>query len=321
MISIGIFHMKGGVGKSALTVFLADFLSSLHELRVLVVDLDPQGSTSKALIPEAVIEKAFKQGRSSTALLRYACNGGVTAEQSKSCLLHREAGGKPRKGSVPLSTLAVLATHREDWREFNEEISALARTERWKFLDVLKDALAPLKNDYDVALIDFPGSEIQFWTMMGLRATDRWLLPEIPDFFSTADIESVVDLVHEAQKNSTHTILPLGTLLNICPNRQSDTYRKARAALMALQDAKAIPSSFSKEAEVLHRPEAMKATDWGSEGSKTLVARYGSATKPFQVGLRKLAKEVLERLGQTSDKDKLSVVANLRRKLRDFWRS
>jgi hypothetical protein len=65
----------------------------------------------------------------------------------------------------------------------------------------------------------------------------------------------------------------------------------------------------------------MKATDWGSEASKTLVARYGPATKPFHVGLRKLAKEVLDRLGKSSDKDKLSVVANIRRKLRDYWRS
>jgi len=215
----------------------------------------------------------------------------------------------------------VLATKRDDWRALNEEITSLPRTERWKFLDILKDTLAPLADRFDIVLIDFPGSEIPFWTTMGLRATDRWLLPEIPDFFSVADIESVVEQVIEAQKNSTHTILPLGTLLNICPNRSSGTYGKARAALLALQDLKAIPPLFSKEAEVLHRPEAMKATDWGSEASKTLVARYGPATKPFHVGLRKLAKELLERLGKSSDKDKLSVVASLRRKLRDYWRS
>lgn len=313
--------MKGGVGKSALTVFLADFLSSQHEQRILVVDLDPQGSTSKALIPEATIEKAFKQGRSVTTLLRLACNGGVSKEQAEGCLLIRESSGKPRKGSVPLGTLSVLATNRDDWRKFTEEINGLNPTERWKFLDVLKDSLAPLADDFDIVLIDFPGSEIFYWTTMGLRATDRWLLPEIPDFLSVSDIESVVEQVQEAQKNSTHTILPLGTLLNICPNRSSSTYSKARAALIRLQDLNAIPPLFSKDAEVLHRPEAMKATDWGSEASKTLVARYGPATKPFHVGLRKLAKEVLERLGKSSDKDKLSVVANLRRKLRDYWRS
>jgi chromosome partitioning protein len=321
MISIGIFHMKGGVGKSALTVFLADFLSSLHEQRILVVDLDPQGSTSKALIPEGTIEKGFKDGCSVTTLLRLACNGGVSKEQALGCLLHREQTGKRRKGSDPLGPLAVLATSRDDWREFTEEINGLERTKRWSFLDALKDSLAPLADQFDIALIDFPGSEIQFWTTMGLRAADRWLLPEIPDVFSISDTESVVGMVHEAQKNSTHTILPLGTLLNICPNRSSSTYSKARSALLRLEELNAIPPLFSKDAEVLHRPEATKAIDWGSEVSKTLVARYGPASKPFHVGLRKLAKEVLERLGKSSARDRLSVVANLRRKLRDYWRS
>ena len=108
--------MKGGVGKSALTVFLADFLSSLHDQRILGVDLDPQGSTSKALIPETTIEKAFTQGRSLTALLRLACNGGVSKEQVEFCLFAREPGWKPRKGSVPLGALSVLATKQDDWR-------------------------------------------------------------------------------------------------------------------------------------------------------------------------------------------------------------
>ncbi len=272
------------------------------------------------MIPEATIEKAFKEGCSVIPLLNRARKGGVLKEQALGCLLHRESGGKPRKGSDPLGSLSVLATNREDWREFIEEINGYDRATRCNFLDVLKDSLATLSDEFDIALIDFPGSEIQFWTTMGLRATDRWLLPEIPDFFSISDIESVVEMVSEAQKNSTHTILPLGTLLSICPNRSSGTYSKARAALVRLQDLNAVPPLFSKEAEVLHRPEAMKATDWGSEASKTLAARYGPATKPFHVGLRKLAKEVLERLGKSSAKDKLSIVANIRRKLRDYWR-
>ena len=123
-----------------------------------------------------------------------------------------------------------------------------------------------------------------------------------------------------AQKNSTHTIRPLGTLLTICPNRSSSAYKKTRSALNHLEQENAIPPLFSKDAEVLHRPEAQRATDWRSEESKTLASRYGPSTKPFHVGLRKLTKEVLERLNRTSERDRLSVMANLRRKLTDYWR-
>lgn len=197
MISIGIFHTKGGVAKSAVTVFLADFLSSLHGQRVLVVDLDPQGSSSRALIPSDEIGAGFSQNKSLTTLLRYACNGEVTKPTADTCLFHRPAMG---------------------------------------------------------------------------------------------------------------------------PKRSSGAYKKTRSALEHLERLKAIPPLFSKDAEVLHRPEAQRATDWKSEESKTLVARYGTATNPFHVGLRKLAKEVMERLGKASDRDRLSVVANLRRKMTDYWR-
>jgi cellulose biosynthesis protein BcsQ len=46
MQTLSVFALKGGVGKSAITVFLADFLSSVFDQRVLVVDLDPQLSYS-----------------------------------------------------------------------------------------------------------------------------------------------------------------------------------------------------------------------------------------------------------------------------------
>jgi chromosome partitioning protein len=320
MNSIGLFHMKGGVAKSAITVFLADFLSSLHEQRVLVVDLDPQGTSAKAIIPEPEIASGFKAGKSLTRILRQAAQRTVSKAAVQKSLFRRKSTGKPKRGSTPIGAVDVLATERNDWRDFSEKVNTLPKEKRWAYVDILKDSLAHVADDYDIALIDFPGSEIPFWTYMGLRATDRWLLPEIPDYFSVGDIDSVVEQVEDAQKNTTHVIRPLGTLLTICPNRSSTVYRKTRAALTHLEKLKAIPPLFSKEAEVLHRPDAQKATDWQSEESKSLVARYGPSTSPFHVGLRKLANEVMERLGKSSDKDKLSVVADLRRKLTDYWR-
>jgi chromosome partitioning protein len=320
MISIGIFHMKGGVAKSALTVFLADFLSSLHEQRVLVVDMDPQGTSAKAIIPEHEIANGFKAGKSLPKLLRQTAQRASSKAAVQKTLFHRKSAGKPKRGSTPIGAVDVLATERRDWREFTEKVNSVAKEKRWAYVDILHDTLEHVAEDYDIALIDFPGSEIPFWTYMGLRATDRWLLPEIPDYFSVGDIDSVVEQVHDAQKNTTHVIRPLGTLLTICPNRSSTVYRKTRAAMTHLEKQKAIPPLFSKDAEVLHRPDAQKATDWQSEELKTLVARYGPSTSPFHVGLRKLANEVMDRLGKASDKDKLSVVADLRRKLTDYWR-
>jgi hypothetical protein len=37
---------------------------------------------------------------------------------------------------------------------------------------------------------------------MGLRATDRWLLPEVSDYFSVGHIDSVVEQVYDEQKKA-----------------------------------------------------------------------------------------------------------------------
>lgn len=320
MQSIGVFHTKGGVGKSAVTVFLADFLSSLHERRVLVVDLDPQGSSARALIPEEHLKDAFEQGRSLSKVLTATSKGKLTRKVVESAIIRRVPSSKPRRGSVPLAEVAVLATEPRGYRTLTDVMGELPKAERKKHLAMLRQVLDEVADEFDIALIDFPGSELPFWTFMGLRATDYWLLPEIPDYFSAAAVDMVTDSVLQTRVLTGHAVKPLGTLLTICPNRSSTVYKKTRTALAHLETLAAIPPLFSKDCEILHRPDAQKAIDWRSEQLSTLSQRYGSATSAFHVGLRKLAKQVLTRLGDASDRDQLSFVADLRRKLTDYWR-
>jgi len=320
MQTIGIFHTKAGVGESAVAVFLADFLSSLHETRVLLVDLDPQGSASRAILPEATLAAGFKKGRSLTRLLEQAVDNSLDEETAQDAILTRPRQGQRRRGSVPLGEVGVLATEPTGYRTLRDRLLDSPRAQRKKYWGLLRDTLDAAAGDYEVALIDFPGSEIPLWTLMGLRATDHWLLPEIPDYFSAAAIEGVTQLVEQAREMTGHQVRPLGTLLTICPNRGSSVYKKTRAALGHLEKLRAIPPLFPKDTEILHRPDAQKAIDWGAEQIKTLSKRYGSSTSPFHAGLRQLAREVLARLGRPADKDRLSYLADLRRRMTDYWR-
>src|SRR5262245_9019807 len=59
MQTVAVFARKGGVGKSALTIFLADFLSSVFDQRVLVIDLDPQQSSTIGLLGEERLRSAL----------------------------------------------------------------------------------------------------------------------------------------------------------------------------------------------------------------------------------------------------------------------
>ncbi|MCH1504642.1 MAG: ParA family protein [Verrucomicrobiales bacterium] len=319
MKTIGIYHTKGGVGKSAVTVFLADFLSSLYDKRVLVVDLDPQNNAAGGLVGGEALEKAFAESRSLPLLLKRATQGVPNQQTTEGFVVKRKEPNA--RGKVKyLAEVSVLAGARADWDSWDDWLADIPRDKQRNYFDLLTDSLSSLRQDYDICLIDFPGSQSRTLAKIGMRASEWWLLPDKPDWFSSGDLDTPVGVVHEAQKNSKHRIRPLGTLLNICPNRGSSSYRKARAALMRMSEEGGIPPLFSKQSEILHRPEALNALDKTSSASKTLVKRYGSTTTPFYTGLRNLTKEVLERLDEKHQAPKLSVLAKFRRQLADYWR-
>ena len=58
-----IANLKGGVGKSTTTLMLADGLAYFYGANVLVVDLDPQASSSQMLLTDRGLQMAFDQGK------------------------------------------------------------------------------------------------------------------------------------------------------------------------------------------------------------------------------------------------------------------
>ena len=73
---IATVNMKGGVGKTTLTVNIATCLAKIHRKKVLVVDLDTQISATLSMISPAEFAKCRKENRTlrnlvSQAIARY----------------------------------------------------------------------------------------------------------------------------------------------------------------------------------------------------------------------------------------------------------
>lgn len=47
---VSVINMKGGVGKTTLSIGLSDFLSDLNNCKVLLIDADPQFNSTQALL-------------------------------------------------------------------------------------------------------------------------------------------------------------------------------------------------------------------------------------------------------------------------------
>jgi cellulose biosynthesis protein BcsQ len=152
MDTIALFNTKGGVGKSAVAVFLCDFLSSQHDKRVLLVDLDPQQSAAGSLLGLSKLREGFGCSASLPPLMWQATKGSPSHEQALQHVITRPAVVKNRRTNIDyLERVDVLACGREDWHNLNDKIlKNLPSHQKRSFDSMLADALEPLQEDYDL---------------------------------------------------------------------------------------------------------------------------------------------------------------------------
>jgi cellulose biosynthesis protein BcsQ len=329
MHTVAVFTAKGGSGKSALTVFVAEFLAStkLHKKRVLVVDLDPQQSAAVALLGEERLYGALREGRTLDDLLCRVIQGQRASLATTEAHLIRRAAHTGGRYNF-LGPLAVLAADREGWHNLNDELRDANRAARQSepatnrvggtiqaargsltpgqeypvrptlppYLDALRSTLACVKDGFDVCLIDFPAHGRGPLVQCGLWAADWWLYPVQPDRLGTRDLDSSLASIRRAFRGQRR-IKGLGTVLNLCQNRNDAEYKRAKAVLQARAGQKTIPALFSRDAEIDFSPAAKKALDETLQVS-TVRQKFGDTEKAFCTSLRYLVREILARLGQ-----------------------
>jgi chromosome partitioning protein len=191
-ITLALVNNKGGVGKTTSAVNLAAGLAA-EGLRVLVADLDAQGSASLSL-----------------GLSRADCTPG-TAEAILDGLPIRDAvrrsyveGLDILPGSMGLAS-SDLALSDVDGREA-----------------VLKTALAPILPDYDFAVLDCPPS-LGLLTVNALTAADRFIIPITPDYLALEGLVNLMDAVARIKAGIGKAAEPLGILLTLCDYRLNVT--------------------------------------------------------------------------------------------------
>lgn len=203
-----IINLKGGVGKTTITLALAHFLAVEHGKRVLVIDLDPQTNATVCLITEAEWKARDDTGRTLYQLFADQVKGSRRFDADASIVRDVSNVGAGVKGLdlLPSSLRLIKVQDRVT------QITDLENFERGPIF-ALRDALADLLPYYDNVLIDCPPS-LGVVTLNGLAISDSYMIPVVPDTLSILGIPPILDRVEHFSRCTRGNIRALGIIIS-----------------------------------------------------------------------------------------------------------
>jgi len=185
-----VFNQKGGVGKSTITCNLAA-ISAFQGARTLVVDLDPQGNSTRYLMGEAADAAMEGAAEFFEQTLKFT----VRAPATTSFITETPWEGLHLMPSSPRL----------------EELHGKLES-RYKIYK-LRDALLELADDYDVVYIDTPPA-LNFYTRSALIAAEGCLIPFDCDDFSRRALYGLLESVQEIQADHNTGLAVEGIIVN-----------------------------------------------------------------------------------------------------------
>jgi len=193
---ICIANQKGGVGKTTTAVNLAASLA-LSDHRVLLVDLDSQASATSGL------GIRNSEDRPSTYDL-------LMGEQDVAGIVVKTA----QEG------LDLLPAQRDLVGAEVELVSAIAREQR------LVEALAPVRERYDLILIDCPPS-LGLLTINGLTAADAVMIPLQCEYYALEGLSALLDTISLIRDRLNPRLEIAGIVLTMFDTRNSLSHQVA----------------------------------------------------------------------------------------------
>ncbi len=278
---VSIYNNKGGVGKSTLTVGIAEFLASNRKKKVLIIDLDAQASSSSALLGSTPIAEAIQNRKTIADLIDEIVRTRSILTNPSDFLLVRPASSA--RGTA-LESISLLVPEKERMFDLEE------RLDRVRDATLLRDCMKPGLTDFDYVLIDTPGNVDRRCKIVvaGLIMSDFVVIPIEPHQITLHALPATFDLIDYARElggNSHPSVL--GMILNKTDKR-AQQYRSKLPSILQVVAKGELPPVFDNF--LPDTPKLGTATDETLDFD-TLKKRFDT----YYDNVRKIAGELEER--------------------------
>ena len=193
---IAIANQKGGVGKTTTAINVAAALAA-SELRILVIDSDPQGNATTGL-------------------------GGIK-DGTRPSLYHVLLGGAGIAETIQPAGFEGLDLIPGDKNLVGANLE-LVDTPRREFR--LQEKVAAVRGTYDFILVDCPPA-LDLLTLNALLAADSVLVPIQCEFFALEGISELMDTIERIRSSFGHPLEIEGILLTMYDDRTNLTRQVA----------------------------------------------------------------------------------------------